>query len=127
MKESVLDLQTDQAKNIAYIRLTGPLSRDIILDAFDATVSDKRYRKGMNRLWDFRDADLSSLDSSTIAEMAMHSTTFPAGINDVKVVFVVSREMEFGLSRMFEAYSMDAKTSVSVFYTMGEAEAWLLE
>jgi hypothetical protein len=122
-----MDLRTDHAKNIAYIRLTGLLNREVILDAFDATVSDKRYRKGMNRLWDFRDADLSSMDSSTIAEMAMYSTKFPAGINDVKVVFVVNREMEYGLSRMFEAYSMDGMTTVSVFYTMDDAEAWLLE
>jgi len=122
-----MELRTDHAKNIAYIRLTGLLNREVILDAFDATVSDKRYRKGMNRLWDFRDADLSSMDSSTIAEMALYSTKFPAGINDVKVVFVVNREMEFGLSRMFEAYSMDGMTTVFVFYTMEDAEAWLLE
>ena len=115
----------DRAKNIAYIRLSGSLNKGIILDAFDAAVSDERYKKGMGRLWDFRDADLSSLDSSTIAEMAQHSAKFPPGINDVKVAFVANRELEYGLSRMFEAYSMDVNTNVSVFYTLTDAETWL--
>ncbi|MFC1516333.1 hypothetical protein ACFL7E_06190 [Thermodesulfobacteriota bacterium] len=120
-----MDLRTDEAKNIFYIRLTESLNKEIILDAFDAAVSDESYKKGMGRLWDFRDADLSNLDSSTIAEMAKYSTKFPPGINDVKVAFVASGELEFGLSRMFGAFSMVAETTVSVFYTIEEAEAWL--
>jgi len=122
-----MELRADEEKNIAYIRMTGPLNRESILEAFDAAVSDKRYRKGMGRLWDFRDADLSALDSSAIAEMAKYSMRFPQGINDVKVAFVASRELEFGLSRMFEGYSREAKTTVSVFYTMEDAVAWLSE
>lgn len=98
-----IELQTDETKNIAYIRLTGSLNRETILDAFDAAVSDKRYRK----------------------EMAKYSMKFPPGINDVKVAFVTSKPLEFGLSRMFEAYSSDAGTAISVFYTMDDAEAWL--
>jgi hypothetical protein len=120
-----MDLRFDEEKNIAHIRLTGPLTSEVILDAFDAAVSDERYRNGMARLWDFTDADLSSLDTSTIAVMARHSTKFPPGINDVKVAFATSRELEFGLSRMFAAFSGDAKTKISVFYSTEDAEAWL--
>ena len=122
-----MDLRVDQTKNIAYIRLSGLLSKEIILEAFDTAVSDQRYRKGMGRLWDFRNADLSLLDSSTIEEMAKYSMNFPPGINNVKVAFVAQRELEYGLSRMFEAYSRDGKTSVAVFFTLEEAEDWLSE
>jgi hypothetical protein len=120
-----MELGFDESKNIATIRLTGPLDRGTILDAFDAAVADERYRMGMGRLWDFRDADLSGLDSATIAEMAKHSMKFPPGINDVKVAFVASRKLEYGLSRMFAAFSSRAMTSIAVFVTMDEAEAWM--
>jgi hypothetical protein len=120
-----MDLRTDDVKNIAYIKLSGPLNKQIILDAFDAVVSDEGYGKGMGRLWDFRDADLSALDATTIAEMAQYSQRFPPGINDVKVAFVAGRPLEFGLSRMFEAFSADAKTQISVFSSMEDAEAWM--
>ena len=119
-------LRINEEKNIAYIKLSGPLGKKVILSAFDLTVSDRRYKKGMVRLWDFRDADLSSLDPETVTEMARYSLRFPPGINDVKVAFVTSRDLEYGLARMFEM-SSEAKTPIRVFRTMDEAEKWLME
>ena len=121
-----MDLRIDEEKNIAYIKLSGKLSREVILNAFDLTVSDKRYKNGMGRLWDFRDADLSSLDTETITEMAQYSLRFPPGINDVKVAFVTSRDIEYGLSRLFEI-SSKSKTPIEVFRGMDEAENWMIE
>ena len=120
-----MDLQIDEKRNIAYIKLSGPLSKENILNAFDLTVSDKRYRKGMGRLWDFRDADLSSLDTKTITTMAQYSLKFPPGINDVKVSFVTATDLEYGLSRMFEM-SSKARTPIRVFRDMEKAERWMI-
>jgi hypothetical protein len=94
------------------------------LGAFDAAVSDDEYKPGMGRIWDFRDADLSALDGSVVAEMTRYPSKFPPGISDVKVAFVASRDLEYGLSRMFEAYS-EAPSTISVFYSLAEAEAWI--
>ena len=121
-----MDLRIDDEKNIAYIKLSGLLSKEVILRAFDSTVSDRKYNKMMGRLWDFRDADLSSLDSKVVTEMAQYSLKFPPGINDVKVAFVTSGDLEYGLSRMFEI-SSHAKTPIHVFRTMDEAEKWMME
>ena len=121
-----MDIRIDEEKNIAYIKLSGLLSEKVIISAFDLTVSDKRYKKGMGRLWDFRDSDLSSLGSVTITEMAQYSIRFPPGINDVKVAFVTSRDLEYGLSRMFEIMSK-ATTPILVFRVMDEAEKWMME
>ncbi len=121
-----MNLKIDEEKNIAYIKLSGLLSKMTILNAFDQVVSDARYKKGMGRLWDFRDADLSSLESETVIEMAQYSLRFPPGINDVKVAFLVSRDFEYGLSRMFEM-SSSAKTPISVFRKMDEAEKYMME
>ena len=120
-----MNLKIDEEKNIAYIKLSGLLSKETILTAFDKTVSDKRYKNGMGRLWDFRNADLSALDSDTVVEMAQYSLKFPSGINDVRVAFLVSRAFEYGLSRMFEM-SSDSKTPISVFWRMDEAEKYMM-
>jgi len=121
-----MDLRIDEEKNMAYIKLSGLLSKKIILSAFDLTVSDRRYKNGMGRLWDFRDADLSSLEAETITEMAQYSLRFPPGINDVKVAFATDRDVEYGLTRMFEIAS-EAMTPIQVFRTMDEAEKWMME
>lgn len=122
-----VDIRTDQTKNIAYIKLSGSPDRDAILAAFDATVESPGYCAGMGRLWDFRDTDLSGLNAATIVALTKHSAGYPPGINDVKVAFVVSRELEYGLARMFEGYSQGAATPISVFYDLAEAEAWFQE
>ena len=121
-----MDIKIDETKNIAYIKLTGPLSSKEILNAFDATVSHEDYKKGMGRLWDFTNANLSSIDSETIRSMAQHSLKYTPGINDVKVAFVVTRTTEYGLSRMFQL-SSQAKTPIDVFKSTVEAENWLME
>ena len=121
-----MELRIDEDKNIAYIKLSGVLSSEEILSAFDLAVADKRYKNGMGRLWDFRDADLSSLKSETVIEMAQYSSIYPPGINDVKVAFLVSRDHEFGLSRMFQMTS-ESKTPILVFRVMAEAEKWMMK
>ena len=121
-----MDIQFDETKNIAYIKITGPASSKQILEAFDIVVSSKKYKKGMGRLWNFTEADLSSIDSDTIREMAQYSLSFPSGINDVKVTFVTNKTLEYGLSRMFQA-SSNAKTPIKVFKTIEQAEKWMTE
>lgn len=60
--------------------------------------------------------------------MAQYSLSFPPGIRDVKVAFVVTETNVYGLTRMFQAYSdIFAKTQVMVFDSLGEAEKWMLE
>lgn len=120
------DLRIDGKKNIAYIRLTGQLDKAAILKAFDLAVTDTHYRAGMGRLWDFRATDLSLIDNETIYELAQHSKHYPPGINDVKVAFVTSTDLNYGLTRMFEMMSK-AATPISVFRDITAAENWLAE
>ena len=123
-----MDLRIDEEKNIAYIKIIGKVSSKDILAAFDVAVSSEKYGKGMGRLWDFTDIDLSSLDSSLIPQMAQYSLSFPPGISDVKVAFVVTKGNEYGLTRMFQAYSeIYAITQVKIFASIEEAEKWMMQ
>ncbi|MGD2185465.1 MAG: hypothetical protein PVI71_05020 [Desulfobacterales bacterium] len=121
-----MNIRFDQTKNIAYIKITGPARSEEILKAFDIAVSSEEYKKGMGRLWDFIEADLSGIDSHTIRRMAQYSLSFPPGINDVKVAFAAAKTLELGLSRMFQA-SSEAKTPIRVFKTIKQAEEWMVK
>jgi len=116
----------DHEKNIVTIRLTGSLDHATLLSTLDAVVAHQEYRPGMARLWDFCAADLSSLTPRTILEMARYSTGLPVGYGDVKVVFVAERALEFGLSRIFEAYAADANSLIAVFSSVEEGTAWIV-
>ena len=123
-----MELKIDSEKNIAYIKIIGSASSIEILEALDNTVSDEKYKKGMGRLWDFTEIDLSDLESTAIPMMAKYSLKFPPGICDVKVAFVVTKTMEYGLTRMFQVHSaMEAKTKIMIFNTIDEAEKWMMK
>ncbi|MFC1821901.1 hypothetical protein ACFL9T_04280 [Thermodesulfobacteriota bacterium] len=123
-----MELRIDKTKKIAYIKLTGTVSKENVLEAFDEAVASEGYEKGMGRLWDFSEIDLSSLDSQSIPEMAVYSLRFPPGIGDVKVAFVVTKTMEYGLTRMFKAYSdSSAKSQVNIFHKIEDAEDWMMK
>ena len=120
-----MQLRFDQDKYIAYIKLSGQPTEEEVLGAFEAAVADKRYKLGMGRLWDFRDVDLSGFETTTIERMAKFSSRFPRGICDVKVAFVTTSALEYGLARMFEGFSQNAKTQIEVFTSIEEAERWM--
>ena len=121
-----MHLKYNKDKKFCTIKLNGLLTRDAILHAFDASVSHINHKPGMGRLWDFTEADLSLLNSNTIHAMAQYSLKFPKGINDVKVAFAVARDLEYGLSKIFQAFSSQANTKIEVFRSLQEAEAWLI-
>ena len=121
-----MDLRIDMEKDIAYIKLSGKMDAPAFLDALESTVSDKRYKKGMGRLWDLTHVDLSALESKAVVELGQHLPPFPPGIGDVKVAFVAPGNVEFGLCRMFEMTCQGA-AKIQVFRTMAEAEQWLKE
>ena len=118
----------DEQKNIAYLKIIGAATSDGILQILDQAVSSEKYCKGMGRLWDFTEVDLSTFDAQTISKMARYSKKFSPGICDVKVAFVVTKTMEYGLTRMFQTYSeMYASTRVMIFTTLEAAEKWIMD
>jgi hypothetical protein len=41
------------------------------------------------------------------------------------VALVVSRDMDYGLARMYEAYSQDLPVQIRIFDELEEAESWM--
>lgn len=74
-------------------------------------------------LWDFREAtySISAEELRRLGEFAIDLTKGGAVMN----AFVVGRDMEFGLSRMFESFSQAPGIHTRVFRDSSSARAWL--
>ena len=120
-----MELKIDKRKNIAYIKISGLLNAPEILEAFDKTIKDINYQKGMGRLWDFVDADLSLLDAEMVESIARYSTQYPDGIDNVKVAFVTNKPADYQIARMFETFSINANTEIAIFQSLEDAERWI--
>jgi hypothetical protein len=78
---------------------------------------------GKAAVWDFREAelDMSPQDVRSIAHFVLQNQ--PA-TPPLKVAFVAGRDVDFGLSRMFEIYREDPRTEFRVFRDCEEALCW---
>ena len=74
-------------------------------------------------LWDLREAtfDLSSNDVEEFAHFGKRHSPF-AGL---KMAFLVSRDLEFGLIRMFEVFRATERAQTAVFRDKSQALLWL--
>ena len=76
--------------------------------------------RGQAAVWGFRQAqfDVSTSDIREVAQYTLsHQPTMPPG----RVAWVTRREVDFGLSRMYEVFRQDSRTEFRVFREYEEA------
>ena len=78
---------------------------------------------GRSVVWDFREAqfDISSSDTQNIAQFIF--TQQPA-TPPSKVTFVIQRDLDFGMARVFDVYREDPRTEFQIFRDFEEAVCW---
>jgi hypothetical protein len=83
----------------------------------------RREWNGRPIVWDFRDAQIefSIIDVQTLAQfiLSRQSPGPPA-----RLAIVTGRDVDFGLSRMFEAFRESASTEVHIFRGLNDAISW---
>ena len=66
------------------------------------------------------------LTTDDIAEMANFTKPLQAQIGKAKIAILVARDLEFGLSRMWQVFASEGRESVSeLFRSFNQAIAWL--
>ncbi len=81
---------------------------------------------GQNRLWDYREADLTQLSAQDLSDIAADAEGGEPATQDQREALLVTRTIEFGISRMFGMLS-ECRRSVrfSVFRDEEAAELWV--
>ncbi len=112
----------DSVKGVAVGVARGPLT---LKEIKEYAVSMRRQVEGpdIRALWDLRYArfDLSVGEVEDFAEFIKQYSP-PGGL---RMAFVVSTDLEFGLVRMFEAFRKAADTQTATFRDKGRALEWL--
>ncbi|MCW8956944.1 MAG: hypothetical protein OQL09_08680 [Gammaproteobacteria bacterium] len=94
------------------------------MDEIKSAINTIAVKNNMNelRLWDLSNGifDLTETELRELAEYGKSSFLLPS-----KVAIVAPKNLEFGLSRMYEAYREEGLVKHRVFRTEQEARAWL--
>jgi len=78
---------------------------------------------GKTAVWDYRDASFE-LSNSDIRQIASFVAREQPAIPPTKVAFVTPNDIDFGLSRVYEAFRKDPRTEFRVFRDIDEALEW---
>ena len=96
-----IETQTDLQNEVTVNRAMGIISSDDLLDWIECYYSGDVTKF---ILWDFTKADLSDLSSDDIKRLVYETKKITAKRAGGKTAFVVGRDVEFGIIRMFDAY-----------------------
>ncbi len=116
--------QIDPPIDLTTFKVVGKMKPDDFKDCL------RRYYAGkVTRLilWDLTEADLSAFRNSHIKEVARHIARISEARRGGRTAFVYDRSFEYGIGRMFQAYSQmeDMPFDVQAFKRIVEARAWL--
>ena len=118
----VIIIEKDPETGVVVGTASGPLTIEEIRRAAASVWTDVEGPR-LRVLWDLRKArfEFSTVEVRGLAEFARQNSPYP----DLRMAFVVARDLEFGLVRIFEALRETSRARVAVFREKDEALAWL--
>ena len=123
-----ISTQIDRKRNVRIHRLIGPTSVPELEKISAGFYKSPDYDLGMNALWDLKDADFSSVTSSDIDSIVGLAKKLWGQGGKRKVALVVTKELDYGLSRMYEILMSEVTSdNIMVFKDYDKAEKWLGE
>jgi hypothetical protein len=110
------------------VKLTasGTISSADIIKTLHGLLQDSQFKSGMDILWDFRQVKTENMKADQIREIVsfIKNNQEKRGAH-YRVALVVSRDIDFGLARMYEAYTQELPFQLQIFKTLSSAEDWL--
>lgn len=113
--------EIDVSRRLVLTREWGELSDDDLRGLYDRIRADPAFDPSFRQLCDLRAVTRITTSIETLRFLAQSRIFLPGA----KRAFVAGREVDFGLARLFQAYSEVEGGTVEVFRKMPEAEAWL--
>jgi hypothetical protein len=113
--------EIDVARGVVLTKQWGELSDGDLRGLYDRIRSDPAFDPTFRQLCDLRAVTRITTSVETLRALAQTRIFQPGA----RRAFVVGREVDFGLARLFQAYSEVEGGTVEVFRNMLDAETWL--
>ena len=117
----------DKKTGVMIRTVTGEITFEEIKSSYELSVTHPDFQKDMNVIWDVRDADASKFDSQNVIRLARYFETQLKDRADYKVGVIVSRDLEFGLSRTYQVAAADLPAKIEIFINLEDAKKWVME
>jgi len=113
--------QLDHSSRLVRTRSWGLLTDDEVRTMYEGLIADPAFDCSYRQLCDLRDVTGITVKVETLRMLAQRRI-FASG---AQRAFVVGRDVDYGLSRLFQAYSEVEGAVIEVFRGWEDAEEWL--
>ena len=111
--------------DVVFLTYTGKITGREIIRARGAFLNDPGYRMGTSFLVDFTGASLELMNYSEVRIVADHGMSIDARLGKHRTAVVAPRDLEFGVSRMFQVLGQRPNLTYAVFRDEESALDWL--
>jgi len=118
-------IDTENGTGVTVIRMGARVTGQRLVRALEALAALNTYEARHPRVWDLRDADLSQLTRAELRVVARRVRALDLSLPESRAGVVVSRDVDFGVVRMFELTEADSLPgSICAFRDIVRARAW---
>lgn len=117
----------DHKENLIYTKFSGVITDEDLRQQAKAVAADPRIKPGVRELVDLRSVDSVEASTETLGFIILTDKAHRDKFEGMRIAIVATRDLLFGLSKIFEVLSdiENAPSEVNVFRTMAEAKEWL--
>jgi hypothetical protein len=119
-----VSIRVDTEEDVVYTTVTGLYTADDVLKAIDELFEHPDFRPGLNGITDLRGAETFPPYTDVI-RIAQYLVRNRDRIGRSRTAVLVSSDVSFGTTRMFQTYSDDSSIETHIFHELDEARRWL--
>ena len=121
----IVNTVVDKKASVMIHTVTGEMTFEEIKSSYEAVITHPDFQRDMHVIWNIRDADASKFDSQDVIKIARYFETQTKNRAKYKVAVIVSRDLEYGLSKTYQVAAADLPGKIGIFNNLEEAKKWV--
>ncbi|MBU8922150.1 MAG: hypothetical protein KOO63_10070 [Bacteroidales bacterium] len=117
--------EIDRRSGVILSRATGRVTCEDMLGMSKTAINDTRRGSPYRELFDLRDVVEYDIDGDGIKKLVSYLTSRGELVRFGRVAYVPSKDMVYGIGRMFEACGSDIPLEFMVFRDFNQASSWV--
>lgn len=106
------------------LRIEGPFTVEAYGAALARSAQTPGFRPDSHTVWDLRQADLADVQAEDLRQAVATHARHRARSEGARSAIVVTREVDYGVARMFQAFADDLPQEFRLFRNMDTALGW---
>jgi len=121
----IINTVVDKKAAVMIHTVTDEITFEEVKSSYEAILSHPDFQEDMNSIWDIRNADASKFDRQGVIRLARYFEAQLKNRAEYKVAVIVSRDLEYGLSRTYQVAAADLPAKIGIFNNLEEAKKWV--